>query len=131
MIKHDMKKFQRGGKYLVTGLILGLVTLNAQERIVLDLDKVRDLALENNSQVKLAEKAVQKSEQDVVNARGNLLPSLSGYANYQKSWELAKFYFAGNYITVGSENAVQSGLTLTQPLFLGGAAWEWIPNTAN
>ncbi len=124
MIKHDMKKFQRGGKYLVTGLILGLVTLNAQERIVLDLDKVRDLALENNSQVKLAEKAVQKSEQDVVNARGNLLPSLSGYANYQKSWELAKFYFAGNYITVGSENAVQSGLTLTQPLFLGGAAWD-------
>lgn len=111
----------------------------AAQPLELTLEKARQLALENNPQVKLAEEAVNKAEAQVLAARGGLLPSVSAFSSYQRAWDpqttvipnfLKETVLAINPAAVvpdylemafGLENTLAYGLSLSQPLFLGGA----------
>ncbi len=107
-----------------------LLTILTAQSIELDLETVRQLALQNNPQVKLSQKAIDKASQQVQEARGGLLPTVNAFANYQRAWELPTIFFDNPNgpgkisFKMGSEHTVMTGLTIQQPLYLGGAAWN-------
>jgi len=124
-MNNRLKFFYRGFMFL----LLIRTSLHG-ELLNLDLQKACDIALQNNPDVKLAREGVQKSEERVREARGGLLPTLSGFSQYQHAWELPTFVM--NFpdpltgqtkvlkIKMGQENTIAYGLSFSQPVYLGG-----------
>ncbi len=110
----------------------------AQEKMTLTLEKSVDLALQQNPDYRMAEKAVAKAKAGVVEAYSNLLPQLDASANYQHAWEIQANTIPNflkemlgplatpdmpDYVQIafGMKNTFIYGASVTQPLFLGGA----------
>ena len=114
-----------------------------QDTMVLDLERCMEIALQNNPEFKMAEKEVKKAKASVGEAYAVLLPTLDASVNFQHAWEIQtstipnflkpmlaplapmipELELMPDYVQLafGLENIFTSGLTLTQPLFLGGA----------
>jgi outer membrane protein TolC len=120
------------------------INLNA-ETINLDLNTARELALNNNPSLKLAQEGVAKSRAKVGEARSAFMPSLSAFGQYQHAWELQKTVMPNfikammvgmvpqttldlmpDYMAVsfGMENTVAAGISLSQPIYTGGMIWN-------
>ncbi|MCK5738345.1 TolC family protein [bacterium] len=112
----------------------------AETDLQLSLEKCVEIALEKNPQLKMAEKEVTKARVSVGQAYSTILPQVTGSASLQRAWEiqqntLPNFIksmlpptFPGynempDFVSMafGLENTAVAGVTLTQPLFLGGA----------
>lgn len=104
----------------------------SQEKMVLDLERSVNLALQNNPNLKMAEKEVSKARAGIWEAYSNILPQLDASANFQHAWELQKSKIPNflqpvlggpDYLefAFGLKNTLVYGATITQPLFLGGA----------
>ena len=112
----------------------------SQEKVVLDLERSVSLALQNNPNLKMAEKEVSKAKAGIWEAYSNVLPQLDGSASFQKAWEIQETVIPNfiklmlppgtpgvdqmpDYVQVafGVENTFRYGATVTQPLYLGGA----------
>ncbi|MFH1850779.1 MAG: TolC family protein [Candidatus Neomarinimicrobiota bacterium] len=135
---HCVKKYL----LLIAGFLLA-ATAPAQV-LELSLEKARELALTNNPQIKLADEALRKSAARVTEARAGLLPSVSAFSNYQRSWDLQTTVIPNflkpifvdmnmpgadglpDYMEMafGLENTLLYGVNISQPLFLGGAVWN-------
>jgi len=123
-------------------LILIILPVNAlsQDKMVLDLERSVSLALENNPNIKMAEKEVSKSKAGIWEAYSNILPQLDGSVNFQHAWEIQKTVIPNfikmmlppgtpgldempDYVQIafGVANTFRYGATVTQPLYLGGA----------
>ncbi|RMF06605.1 MAG: TolC family protein [Candidatus Neomarinimicrobiota bacterium] len=106
-----------------------LLTVLGAQTLEVDLATVRQLALENNPQMKLAEKSREKAQAQVKEARAALLPKVSAFSRYQRAWELPTIFFdnpAGPgkiSFKMGSYHTLVSGVNIKQPLFVGGAVW--------
>ena len=127
---------------------IGLITVvmsNAisQEKIVLDLERSVAIALQNNPEIQIAEKEVAKAKAAVGEAYATILPTLDASSRLSHAWDLQRNVIPNflkpalaplaplvpeiaqmpDYIEMvfGLENTFSYGLTLTQPLFLGGA----------
>ncbi len=111
-----------------------------QEKIVLTMDKTIELAMNNNPQIKIAEKEYDKAKAGVLGSYSAVLPSLDASAALQHAWAIQEQTipnfikamlgqgFPGTEdmpdfvkLSFGLENTFTYGATLTQPLFLGGA----------
>lgn len=95
----------------------------------LNLETAQQIALENNPSVKLAREGVLKSKAQVTETRAGMLPTLSVFSQAQHAWELPTMVidFPGmgkQKFKMGTENTVVAGLSLNQPLFVGGALWN-------
>ena len=125
-------------------LIIG-VTSNviSQEKMVLDLEQSVAIALQNNPELQIAEKEVAKAKASVGEAYATLLPTLDASSRFSHAWDLQRNVIPNflkpmleplepiipelammpDYVEMvfGLENTFSYGLTLTQPLFLGGA----------
>ncbi len=128
--------------FILFVLMIGLImsTAWASETITLTLEESIAVALENNPDIKIAEKEVSKAKASVWEAMSVLMPSVTASANFQKSWEIQENTIP-NFIkamvgptfpgynempdfvrlSFGLENTFMYGLNLQQPLFLGGA----------
>ncbi len=109
-------------RFLLLFMMLGAVMLAAQGGF-LTLQEARELALQNNAayQAKLAE--YQAAEWGKVSALGNFLPSLS----LDGSWlymDPAATVTAGTASITLNNDFRTLGLSLSQPLFLGGKLWQ-------
>ncbi|MDZ7722048.1 MAG: TolC family protein [candidate division KSB1 bacterium] len=133
-------------RLMYTGLciiFLISVSLQAQEPMVLTLDKSVSIALENNPGYQSAEKQVQKAEAGVWEAYSQVLPQVNANANVQHNWDIQTTRMPNflkpalpdqfssqmpDYIEVafGLENSFRYGANLQQPLFLGGAGLSGI-----
>jgi len=70
---------RKGILLLITLIVLSITTsLRAQEAETITLQEAIDLALENNFQLKQAKNNLDLAELQVLNAKGDFLPSLSG-----------------------------------------------------
>lgn len=119
---------------IVAVIIFGFGITLSGETLELNLEKARQIALENNPSVKLAREAVTKSKAGTNEARGNLLPTVSGFSQFQHAWELPTFVL--NFpdpvtgqtkvmkLKMGQENSLVYGVNLTQPIYVGGAIWN-------
>lgn len=124
--------------------ILGLGILAtgswAQEPLKLTLETSVNMALEKNPEIQMAQKEWAKSRAGVWEAWSTLLPVVDGSVSLQHAWSIQKntipnfikemvgSSFPGydqmpDYVKLsfGMQNTFRYGVTLTQPLFLGGA----------
>lgn len=114
-----------------------------EEQLSVTLEKSVAMALAHNPTMKVAEKQLEKAEAEVVQAYSLILPQLDASVNFQHAWAIQEStipnflkpmlapigeYIEGidqmpDYVSIafGRENTLTYGLTLTQPLFLGGA----------
>jgi len=125
---------------LILILIILPVSALSQDKMVLDLERSVSLALENNPNIKMAEKEVSKSRAGIWEAYSNVLPQLDGSVNFQHAWEIQKTVIPNfikmmlppgtpgldempDYVQIafGVTNTFRYGATVTQPLYLGGA----------
>lgn len=83
----------------------------------LQLDSIRRSALSANSGLQLAREERIAADLSVKELRGSLLPQLDGFANYGWSRSTSNAGFIKNNERLGP----QYGLTLSVPLFRGGA----------
>jgi len=110
------------------------------EVMTLTLAESVAIALEQNPEVRIAEKELAKARAAVREAYAVLLPTIDANVNFQKSWETQQTTMP-NFIkamlgpefpgasempdlvqlSFGLENTFTYGATLSQPLFLGGA----------
>ena len=124
------------------------LNLYGGEKTVLTLDRSVELALKNNPDIKKAEKEVAKSRAAIWEAYSTVLPSLDLNASMQHAWSIQEntipnflkpmlqplapyipgFQDMPDYVRIsfGLENTYRYGATLTQPLYLGGAAMAGI-----
>jgi len=110
----------------------------SQEKDIFTLEKSIATVLDQNPDIKIAEKELKKAGAGVGIAYSNILPQLNASVNFQHSWELQEstmpnFIKAGlgsmadpnmpDYIKLafGLENTFNYGAQLTQPIFLGWA----------
>jgi outer membrane protein TolC len=123
-------------------LLLPVVGLS-QETLTLTLEESVSMALKQNPEILIAEKEAVKSGAEVWEAWAGLLPTLDASANLSHAWDIQTTTIP-NFLkpmlaplapavpeladmpdfvqlAFGLENTLTYGLTLNQPLFLGGA----------
>ena len=132
---------------LLIGLLIfgsfGNLSSATQEPMVLTLEQSVQIALERNPGFKAAEKELAKAKAAVWEAYSSLLPNVEGSASFQHAWDIQKNTIP-NFLkpmlgpladlipqirdmpdfiqlSFGLENVFTYGVTLTQPVFLGGA----------
>lgn len=113
------------------GLVIVLCgTARAQEpqKFVLTLDKAISIALEQNRDVLIADQDRYKADARIAEARSGAFPQLSVSAQYMRYINLPVIFLPANSppfnpttstisFAIGSNNAYQGGLTLTQALY--------------
>jgi len=119
-------------KLVVSGLILFLTIsiVTAKNKTIirnLTLDKAIEIALKENSQVKIALLDVNKSQSKLMEAYSSLFPSISGEGTYIRNIKKPVFFlpdfFGGTGkitpIEVGSKNSYVGAIKFGVPIFLG------------
>ncbi len=126
-------------KFIMTVWVLSIPL--AGQVLELDLANARQLALANNTRIKLADEALKKADARVSEARAGLLPTFSGFSSIQRAWDLqttkipnflkdtfVQMKLSGaedlpDYMEMafGLENTLVYGVNISQPLFVGGA----------
>lgn len=119
-------------KIIISGLIL-LLTLNVgitnNKKIItnLTLEKAIEIALKENSQVKIAQLEIEKSESKLNESYSSLLPNISAEGTYIRNIKKPVFFlpdfFGGTGevtpIEVGSKNSYNGAIKFGFPIFLG------------
>ncbi|MBN1542959.1 TolC family protein [candidate division KSB1 bacterium] len=128
---------------LMMALMICATALSAQNMRILTLEETVAIALEQNPKARTAQKEVEKAQASVWQAYSTILPQINGTAAVQHAWDIQTNTIP-NFIkpmlgpladlipeirnmpdfvqlSFGLENTFQYGLTLTQPIFLGGA----------
>ncbi|MCX8056193.1 MAG: TolC family protein [Ignavibacteria bacterium] len=95
----------------------------------LTLDKAIEIALKENSQAKIAQYEIEKSEAKLTESYSSLIPSLSGEGSYIRNIKKPVFFlpdfFGGTGqvrpIEIGSKNSYSAQLKVGVPIFVGQA----------
>ena len=122
---------------LFAGILLFPLVLAASpqgDTLTITLESAQQVALRENPQLQSAEKDIQKSESQITQARGNLLPTISAFTNYNHSFELPVITIEfpdpltgqtqKTELAMGTKENITSGLRLQQPLFMGGTIFS-------
>ncbi len=99
--------------FLLTILLIGFAGLSAK---VLDLEKAKQLAIENSSSLQAAEAGYKSSVYASWGSFVNLFGTASGSYSWTKIDE-------GSVITGGEAENESYGVTLSQPIFAQGSKW--------
>lgn len=98
-------------------------SLSAQNNsVVLTMDEAINLALEKNSELKIAKMEVEKSEQKLREARSGLFPKLDLSGQYQRYINKPVIFLPpgsplGPTLEIGSDNSYLAAAQLSVPLF--------------
>jgi len=97
---------------------------------VLTLEQAEKIAFDRNIQLQIAEETLQQANAGFREALGNALPSISAYGQYSNNIELPVMVidvgFGPQSFKMGSTYNTTGGISLTQPLFTGGALFSAI-----
>ena len=116
---------------------------STSENPAVTLEKSVAMALAHNPTIKVAEKELEKAQAEVTQAYSTILPQLDASLNFQHAWAIQESTIPNfikpmlgpvgdliegidqmpDYVRIsfGRENTLSYGLSVTQPLFLGGA----------
>lgn len=116
---------------LINILIYSLSLAGESRKIIsnLTLEKAIDIALKENSQVKIARYDIELSESKLTEAYSSLIPSLNGEGSYIRNIKKPVFFlpdfFGGTGqirpIEIGSKNSYSAQLSVGMPIFVGQA----------
>jgi len=75
---------------IIIFFMIFIVGITNAETLVLDLDTAKEIALENNPTIKIAEKGVNRAKAQITEARGGMLPSINAFSSLDHAWDLQK-----------------------------------------
>ncbi|KAB1069717.1 TolC family protein [Tamlana haliotis] len=101
---------------LILGFLLATSVTFAQEKLW-TLEECVDYALEHNITVRQGENSLLQNEQDVIAAKGQFLPSLSGSLGHSTTFGNEEI-FSGEFVNRTS-NSTNVGVGLSQTIFNG------------
>jgi len=123
-----MRRILQFSLVLLTMFGIGQYQLNAQntkqDTTVLSLERAQEIALKRNPQLQSAQKDVKKAGSRVMQTRGNLMPSLNAYAQYNHNFELPVISIeipgvGKQEIPMGTKENITTGIQAQMPLFMG------------
>ncbi len=119
-------------KYLFFVIVLCLLFTGnsfAQDE-KLSLDDCIQIALENNSQLRISKYQRESVEKDVLGSYSGILPQVNFEAGYRKTQQGESRYIggvdAGYTVAEGSSKSFSGDITLYQNIFDGGRWWNTI-----
>jgi outer membrane protein len=131
VLSHLPSRSQAGGVLtnlivlLVVGfLVLGLYPVARGATITID-DAVA-MALKNNQDYLIARSQLDKAEAEIQKATAGALPTLDFGSTYTRNMKIPTMVFGGESFKIGSDNQLNVGLTLTQPIWVGGKVFAAI-----
>jgi outer membrane protein TolC len=107
-------------------LFAGTCLLTAQEKVMnLDLQKAIQIALEKNTEIKVAKLEVDKSEEKLREARSGLFPNIEANGQYQRYIEKPVIFLPpgspfGEVLEIGSNNSYLGTIGASIPIFSMG-----------
>lgn len=106
--------------FLLVSFSFALLAQN--KTTVLTMDDAINLALEKNSELKIAKMEVEKSEQKLREARSGLFPKLDLSGQYQRYIDKPVIFLPpgsplGRTLVIGSDNSYLAAAQLSMPLF--------------
>jgi len=106
-------------------ILILIIPCFAQEKLTLTLDKAIEIALEQNEQIKLAQDDVRFSETQIDEVKSTIYPKIDGFADYTRNFKNPVFFsnIMPEPIEIGNDNSIVLGLSLQQPIWLGGKLW--------
>lgn len=113
-------------KLLSIFLFIFVIQIKGQDnKITLTVDEAVSIALEKNSEVKVAIMEVEKSEEKVREARSGLFPKLDISGQYQRYLEKPVIFLPpgsplGTTLKIGADNSYNATASLTVPLIAFG-----------
>lgn len=112
-------------------LTIALLPLTIAAQTAVGLDQAIATALANNTDLRIARLAIDDSEQQVMLAWAEVMPTVTSSLNYTRSIELPVQFLPGEFfggapgtlvpIKFGADNSWQGGFTVNQTLFRGDA----------
>lgn len=106
---------------LVMTLVGSGITMNAQEKLSLTLDKAIEIALSENPTIKVAGQEIALKKESMKEAYSGLFPEASIVGSYsrviEKQTMAMKFGGTPMKIKVGTENSYNAGLQLSLPVY--------------
>jgi len=116
---------------IILQLIYSSLMAGENKKIIsnLTLDKAIEIALKENSQVKIARYEIEKSESKLTESYSSLIPNISGEGSYIRNIKKPVFFlpdfFGGTGqvrpIEIGSKNSYSAQLKIGMPVFVGQA----------
>jgi outer membrane protein TolC len=113
-------------KKIILMLFAGTCLLTAQEKVMnLDLQKAIQIALEKNTEIKVAKLEVDKSEEKLREARSGLFPNIEANGQYQRYIEKPVIFLPpgspfGEVLEIGSNNSYLGTISARVPIFSMG-----------
>lgn len=110
-------------KKIILMLFAGTCLLTAQEKVMnLDLQKAIQIALEKNTEIKVAKLEVNKSEEKLREARSGLFPNIEANGQYQRYIEKPVIFLPpgsplGEVLEIGSNNSYLGTIGARVPIF--------------
>lgn len=127
----ELVRPRASGRRVFAAFLFALVALSAArghaQPYELPLPAAIDSAVRHNEQYQTVLAQLDRAEGQIVSARAGLFPTIDLHANYNRTLELPKIFFAGQEFTIGTKYTVVGGLTFDQTLFEGGgvfSAWQ-------
>ncbi len=109
---------------LLMFVTLFLITNIDAQPLKLNIEDVREKALEFNRNYLSAKEEMVKADGEVVKARSGALPTINATGLYTRNFIIPKMFFEDNEETTslqfGYKNSFQFGVTLQQSIFQGG-----------
>ena len=129
---------QKNLSVIIILLLCCLTIVSGQNNEIFTIEKSVATVLEQNPDIKIAEKELKKASAGVGIAYSSILPQLNATANFQHSWHIQETTMPNfiktafgeladpnmpDYIKIafGLENTFTYGAQVTQPIFLGWA----------
>ena len=110
-----MKKMKRN-ILLVLLLINGIGILQAQEPLLLTLEKALEIAISENPTIKIADKEIEKQKYAKKETWGYLMPSVDLIGGYDRNIKKMVMSFEGQTVTIGSDNSYNGGISMAMPI---------------
>ena len=86
----------------------------------LTLDEAVQEALKGNQDYQIARTELEKAEAEIQSATADAYPHLTLGSTYTRNLEIPEIVFGGQTFRLGTENQIDAGLTLKQPIWQGG-----------
>jgi outer membrane protein len=112
-------------------IAIAIMPVSGAAQSALGLEQAIATALANNTDLRIARLAIDDSEQQVMLAWAEVMPTVTSSVNYTRSIELPVQFLPGEFfggapgtlipITFGADNSWQGGFTVNQTLFRGDA----------
>ncbi len=109
-------------RMLIVGAVISvlLCAVPKTDAATLTIDDAVTMALKNNQDYLIAKSQLEKADAEIQKATAGALPTLSFGSSYTRNLKIPTIVFGGESFRFGTDNQMDIGLNLTQPIWLGG-----------